>query len=391
MKNKKMTAGFTLVELIVVIAILGILAGVGTVGYSGYIKKANQAADEQLVAGVKNTLMLAGIQGSLKDGDAVVLTQSGVVLQATDDTGAYGAVTSGGAHDAMVAAFGEGYDTLALKYDGWTGTAATANIGNVNASNFGKDNLDVLLKDVSALSAVLADYFGSGVTYSPLTDYMDKNNIETADSQVLANLAVLQAADSIITADKDAFLENYELFNGKQLATQLQTNAGLDRMSSYAVAYAQTEGILNYIEAQVQASGSVAEKTAVAELRYQWTDRSSKLTSATDVDNLLTYMDGQFWDVTLESYAEAYYDEANGQVSADAEAFYAYMNGIQEVAPTITSDLNALKDSGYYSGATVNNLVNNYISYGEILNGSEDSTVIVLYSNGEVASYPEIN
>ena len=50
MKSKKMTAGFTLVELIVVIAILGILAGVGTVGYSGYIKKANAAADQQLLS-----------------------------------------------------------------------------------------------------------------------------------------------------------------------------------------------------------------------------------------------------------------------------------------------------------------------------------------------------
>lgn len=59
MRNKlRDKAGFTLVELIVVIAILGILAGVGTVGYSGYIKKANEAADQQLL-GVVNTAFAA--------------------------------------------------------------------------------------------------------------------------------------------------------------------------------------------------------------------------------------------------------------------------------------------------------------------------------------------
>ena len=36
-------AGFTLVELIVVIAILAILAGVGVPAYSGYVEKANEA------------------------------------------------------------------------------------------------------------------------------------------------------------------------------------------------------------------------------------------------------------------------------------------------------------------------------------------------------------
>lgn len=51
-------AGFTLVELIVVIAIMGILAGVGTVGYGGYVKKANEAADQQLL-GVVNTAFAA--------------------------------------------------------------------------------------------------------------------------------------------------------------------------------------------------------------------------------------------------------------------------------------------------------------------------------------------
>ena len=54
--------GFTLVELIVVIAILGILAGVGTVGYSGYIKKANEAADQQLLDFVNTAFATACIE-----------------------------------------------------------------------------------------------------------------------------------------------------------------------------------------------------------------------------------------------------------------------------------------------------------------------------------------
>ena len=70
--------GFTLVELIVVIAILGILAGIAIPVYSGYISKANEAKDVQLVAQI-NTAIAAAAAGNgldaedvLADGDVTI-------------------------------------------------------------------------------------------------------------------------------------------------------------------------------------------------------------------------------------------------------------------------------------------------------------------------------
>ena len=57
-KLKQSHAGFTLVELIVVIAILAILAGVAIPVYSGYIQKASEAGDLQLL-GALNTAYAA--------------------------------------------------------------------------------------------------------------------------------------------------------------------------------------------------------------------------------------------------------------------------------------------------------------------------------------------
>lgn len=83
-KTLRAKAGFTLVELIVVIAILGILAGVGTVGYSGYIKKANEAADQQLL-GFVNQAFAAACAENGKDASNL---DSVPTLTLTGDAGA---------------------------------------------------------------------------------------------------------------------------------------------------------------------------------------------------------------------------------------------------------------------------------------------------------------
>ena len=317
MKNWMRSAGFTLVELIVVIAVLGILGAGAAVGYSGYVKKANKAADEALFKQID----YAADVGRISDADSS--TYGFVHLHKDADASAVagdGITQSPVIDEWMSRAFGADWKkSLRLKaqdeYSHVVKSPAQSDAINAfNNSNFeGKEedlaalvgNLSGMLAtdaNISALKNVLGEE-----TYAEL---LTKYNLGSNPSNTqIANAAVMYVASQAKNMDAAALLNEIKTTGSIDISSDSN-----DAISLAALAYGTMYGYAN-------------SQYATADFKNEFFDsETGKPKPVTGISSVMTLFNKMSTDAGCSNYMNASEDGA----LADMEGYLSAMRVIDD-------------------------------------------------------------
>ena len=302
------SAGFTLVELVVVIAIIGILAGVGTVGYGGYIKRTNEGLDETLYknilyAGEIGKYENPGVTGRVKvtkDSNATVTSDSGnaavVEKWLSDAFGSDWATTMKYRTDKY--AGNDKYNTIVLPGVNVQLTAAQqARVDQINGSNFA-DNTVEIANTINSLSKAFSTHTRKDsptdvpaaikaalgpTTYEAYKTFMagkgydiEKDPMSNEEATAIGNLTAMYVASKVGTVNSDDALAGMKkLFGPDNGQDSLLAAGGNDGFVGAALAYGMTTGLMN--------SSFVTE-----EQRAQLKEGANQVTGFTTMQDYLT-------------------------------------------------------------------------------------------------------
>lgn len=271
------SAGFTLVELIVVIAIIGILAGIGTVGYGGYIKRTNEGLDETLYRNILYAGEIGKYQNPGVTGHVIVAKDSNATVSAKDESDK--AVVEKWLSDA----FGSDWATT-VKYrtDKYAGNdnyntiilpgvnvpltpTQQAAVAKINDSNFA-DNTVEIANTINSLSKALSTHAKEGVnfamigtlfqdsnTYADYKDFMQRKGYDITETPMsedkataIGNLTALYVADKVKNVNNETAFENMKkVFAPGDNVDALLTAGGGDGFVGSALAYGMATGFMN--------------------------------------------------------------------------------------------------------------------------------------------------
>ena len=340
--------GFTLVELIVVIAILAILGGVAVPAYSGYVEKANMAADQTLVSEVAHALALYYYANPNQD-------TSGYVILTTD--GAEGDGSVGDA--AMAASFGEGWrDSAVLKYDGWTDD------GLMNYVLANKDSAPLIANSTFLTTATPKGLMNAVTNLTDAASSVIKNYAEKNPDQVEEKL-------KFVLGDKgEEFVQNLNATGVKNTDPEYTTVISnmlvghyADVLNNSTVDDAMQNDLtgMMLMYAEVYAYCETISDTATMDVLNNYlagTDNMDNLSIAGLNDCLTANTDDTFMNGFLTFTGT---DDEPGQGSKDIQAALEIMGAVSHVAGTYT-DKDSLSNPNLYESDSVAEQLDNYIN-----------------------------